>query len=153
MAAPHYVYVASSDDPRPVWGEAPARLGNGSWKLWYIPDDDSTYGTTRTLLWIKKNGGGNGFELRLEQDSGCKVQVLVDDVVVVERVVTFSANQRLKITVDAATGLLRVEGATTGNGTSLGTVWTVDAGGAEWRTGTADSAATPARGYVSLPYG
>lgn len=159
MAAPHYVQILSGG-PRPVWPEPPERLRIGTWKQWYIPLFDSDFASRRALVWIKAPGGGDALEFRLEQDSGCKAQVVVDDVVVVESaVITFSGRditaktyQRLKFTLDAVAGTLRVQGATTGNGTYTGTPWAVTAGGGEWRVGTRDGGSNTAAGYVSLPY-
>lgn len=151
MAAPHYAEILTGG-PRPVFGEPPARLGNGAWKLWFILNDASDAGTSRTLLWIK-GVSGDGLVVRVHEDGGCKIQVFDNTGLVVERLVTFAARQRVKITLDAEAGTLRVQGATTGNGTRTGTPWSVTAGGGEWRIGTNDSGGSPARGYVSPPYG
>ena len=152
MAAPHYVEILSGG-PRPVWPEPPARLRTGSWKLWAKFNEDSSYASARTLLWIKRSGGGEGFSLVIVDDTGCKVRVSDHTGVLIEAAITFSALQRMKFTLDAVAGTLAIAGATSGNGTYSGTPWAVAEGGGEWRVGTADAGANPARGYVSLPYG
>lgn len=152
MAAPHYAEILSGG-PRPVFGEPPARLLSGAWKMWFKLNDDSAYGSARSLVWVKKSGGGEAFSLSIVQDTGCKVRVADETGIVIDAEITFDALQRVKLTLDAEAGTLRVQGATSGDGTYTGTPWSVAPGGGEMRVGTSDSGANPARGLVSLPYG
>jgi len=69
---------------------------------------------------------------------------------VLSNALTFSRNQELTITINPAAGSITVAGATTGNGTVVGTAWSTSEGDVKW--GAAQVTTYECNGLISEPY-
>lgn len=135
-----------------VFATTPAlmRTGPGSFLLYYLPKDDSSYAGTRDLLCISSSP--DAWTLQLRQ-VGADTFVAIDlggSDIVTSSPITFSAKQRLTITCNAVAGTIEIAGATTGNGVYMGTPWSLAA--ATMTLGGLPNGNAMCRGYLSLPY-
>lgn len=135
-----------------VFPSAPAALRTGSFRIHWIPLAGSADSSIRPLVFIDGE-----LQLRVEHVSGnCRARVYAAAGLRVESAnLTFPATTqqqlvRLTFTLDAVTGSLTVEGATTGNGTTTGTPWSAADG--TLRLGSDDSS-NYALGWLSQPLG
>jgi hypothetical protein len=131
--------------------EAPPEVLRGSFRLFYIPRDDSSYGGTRYLLSVQTLADHMAFVVEpSEVDSKVSVYVNGTPYASTESI-TFDAGQELELLFDGPAGEITVAGATTGNGTSeTGAVWNV--AGIGLRLGGNVVGTEVARGAVTPPY-
>jgi len=157
MPARHYGQFLDASDPDQSaaddfrLAEAPPEILRGSFRLYYIPRDDSSYGGARYLLSVQTLADHMAFVVEpSEVDS--KVAVYVNGALYAStESITFDAGQELELLFDGPAGEITVTGATTGDGTSEGgTIWNV--AGIGLRLGGNVVGTEVARGDVSLPY-
>ena len=158
MAARQYVQILDASDPDQSADDvftiaAPVEILRGGFTLYYIPRDDSSYGSDRCLLSVAVSGGSS-HKFMLQPDglgaTNLVVQRLSDEVYALVGPLTFSALQELRFDFQAVPGIATVSQATTGNGENNGFAWNLPA--AQMRLGGDIDGADVARGYVSLPY-
>lgn len=157
MASRHYAQFLDASDPDQSDDDdfriaAPKEILRGGFSLYYIPRDDSSYGSERYLLSVIVSGGAHRFML---MPDGLGATLLVvrrseDEVYAIVGPITFSAGQELRFDFSAVPGIATVSGATSGDGENNGFAWNLPA--ALMRLGGNILGTEVARGYVSLPY-
>jgi hypothetical protein len=156
MAARQYAQFLDASDPDQSDDDdfridAPPEVLRGSFRLYYIGREDSSYGSVRYLLSVQTIH--DHMAVVVEPDGGghSQIAVYVDgDPYAVLGPLTFSAGQELQLLFEGSTGKITCTGATTGDGTVDGSTWNV--AGSELRLGGNVLGSDLARGYVSLPY-
>lgn len=131
--------------------QAPPEILRGSFRIHYIPLEDSHYGSRRYLLSVQTSGGHLGFAID-PYGTDSQVLVLVNGAPFASTgLITFSALQELELIFCGPDSTITVSGATTGNGTTVGaSPWNIP--GSMLRLGGNVLGTSLARGYVSLPY-
>jgi hypothetical protein len=157
MPARHYAQFLDASDPDQSAdddfriAQAPPEILRGSFRIHYIPREDSSYGSPRYLLSVQLPSGQLAFAVEpASVDSEVTVRVNGTPFVTTGPI-TFSASQELELVFCAPDGTITLAGATTGDGLSVGaSPWNV--AGSILRLGGNVAGADLARGYVSLPY-
>jgi hypothetical protein len=107
--------------------DVPAAMRSGSWRTTIAPARASTQvsdTTTETLYSF-----GSGLDNCIVINASNQIVVRASGVdVVTTGALTWSADQAITLTLNAAAGTVLVSGATTGNGTTTGTPWTMPTG-------------------------
>jgi len=155
--ARHYGQFLDASDPDQSAADnfriaqAPPEILRGSFRLFYIPRDDSSYVGTRYLLSAQTLSDHMAFVVE-PSEVAARVAVYVNGSLYASTdPITFDAGQELELLFDGAEGAITVAGATTGNGTSEdGTAWNV--AGSLLRLGGNVAGTEVALGKVSLPY-
>lgn len=116
-----------ADDAAIADASVPAAMRSGSFQVVIRPRRASTQAndtSTGTLF-----AYGTGTDNRIHIDSSNRIVVRQGGVdVVTTGALTWSADQAITLTFDAAAGSVTVSGATTGNGTTTDTAWTMPSG-------------------------
>jgi len=100
-----------------------AALNAGAFTFLVAPYWGSTLVATRVLISRDANN-----EVRFMSSAGAVVRVAVGGVTMVtSNVLTFSAHQVMRVTCDPIAGSISIVGATTGDGTVVGTPWSIAA--------------------------
>lgn len=131
----------------PVGLDPIGKLNAGAYYIDVAPYWASSLVSTRILLSRDANN-----EVRFQSSAGCVVRVVSGGVTMVtSNVLTFSAHQKLRITVNPILGSITVSGATTGDGTVTGTPWAW-ATAASVRCGGRNAGSAEFYGRISEPY-
>lgn len=139
----------SADDDYRL-ASAPPEVLRGSFRVYYIPLDDSTYSTKRYLLSVQTLADHLAFAI--EPVSGqSQIAVRLNGALrVALGPITFAAGEELDITFDAPDGRITLSSPSNGTTVTNGTAWNV--AGSQLRLGGDVVGTKLARGYVSLPY-
>lgn len=108
-------------------GSYPAAFLTSGFVVSFAPDASSTDFIASNEDWRLVQVGANDY-VRIRKNTNCVVELVCGGTVVATLTITFSRAQALMITASPTRGSLTVSGATTGNGTNVGT-------GAAWPSG------------------
>jgi hypothetical protein len=132
-------------------GTYPTRLLDGRWRFFIEPLGTSTeFDGGNSLYWWSFGAGSDVNYIRWNAGGG--IQVVQGGVVKITKGITWAARyQRMQLTLDCAAGTLDVQGATTGNGTTVGTAFAW-AGGLRLNVGSREDSALQCFCRLSEPY-
>lgn len=156
MAARQYGQFLDASDPDQSADDdfrlatAPPEVLRGSFRLYYIPRDDSAYPSARYLLSVQTLGDHMAFVVESLVLSAQVAVYVNGSLRAALGPLTFSAGQELTLLFNGPDGEITVTGATTGDGTGTGAAWNIV--GSQLRLGGNVVGDDLARGYVSLPY-
>lgn len=123
------------------------RLATGKSTFYVSPTNDSADISQATTYF---SFGGSNDDIRMSNTD--RVTVVAGGATMVQgNVLTWSKHSLIRIYVDPSAGMLRVSGATTGNGTTIGTPWSWPTGVA-LRVGGIYGGAAEAYARISEPY-
>jgi hypothetical protein len=124
----------------------------GKFSFQWIPYADNTYPSDRVFVEFDESGASNNI-LMYYQASSDKLRIIdqtTSTVLVLTSAMTFSSRQIITFTIDPAAGSATISGATTGNGTTVGTAWSTSAGDVYY--GETETGSLQCNGLLSEPH-
>lgn len=133
-------------------GDVPAEMKSGVFSVEVTPefsDQDVIDDGIDRVIFAFNTGSTNRLYFR-RAGSDCVISVAQSGVKLTSGAITFSRCQTLTLTFDSVAGSVTVAGATTGDGTTVGTTWTMPAG--TLYVGNRESFTLPFSGVIGRPF-